>query len=1034
MPTVVGYGLPADGKYTVWTTMSRNDFFYLYSGDAGPGAVANMLLTRRLAVKWFALHSLQAFASSFDYSNSNWMRFYKSRGEMQDAARMMEIQWSIAEAQQPPGVVNEEGSIVSVAAVGDIEAERLRRMRRIEASLVQEDAMSTILQTQDEIVSQETMTEPLVVITNDAADIEAAATSTTTTTIPSLDTATTAAADDDDVAISMPLGVVRDINPLAITTAAESIGGGGGGVGDNTTSTTAITRNSSSIDSGIADLIALLPSLLTAPSPPAHALPDGGGWAQTWALPAHTLTALLLNGPDTATAALTARMAAAEASIATSAALSRIASDLTRTALETRTLSQFPQAIHPAAALAASAVGVVGALVAAALDTNTKGDGVSSITARTAQSAGAAAGATAVNSHAATSLQGASKAVTAMRLDLATARAAHAFGLQLAAAAAPGQESRARLSRASLAAVLHPDDDTRLSNTLRAWSRRHARAARCEPLAAWTIWGEGSTVCDKFDINTDKNTDQIEGGTSIINTEEDARNIDATKNVASSSSSSSSLSHQHSLRTALRGLVLVRSLLLAQHTGKTPSHLLHHPLDTLITPHLPGLQVSTSALTLACKVSSKGEGGSENETPTTATAGHDGDDDTPHFPTKIIERLIALRDSMQLEDDKVALAELTRRNTSPLPSTSLSLSSLSFGTSATVHADESEKAAWVPELEDSLERGGAAGETTGAPPTPPPPENRLVDDRTALSEIAIRLGTALNGRHPLAPLQMKGQVSSRIARALAWLPAFTLPEPEWILLDEKDHHHRSSPPPLPRALLLSPSCYSILHTWAAAGATVLDIHSLETLAWTLGTPLRAWSRAPLSLDAMDLLPPSAAAEGKEVVVLEEGSANTATPQKALIPIWRQRRLFLGENSLQHNSLTTLAPQSSSAAKTPTAYNGWGSSLFNTTSRARVGVALSDAFDVTNGLSRGEGRLNGGGGGGSGGGDRDDDLLSQNYNYHHPHASLAVEVLSVVLSSGQRLLKEYARAGPLSRYTADSDEGGGGGHDMENGSG
>ena len=32
------HGAPPDGRYSVWTTMSRDDFFYLDSGAAGPGA------------------------------------------------------------------------------------------------------------------------------------------------------------------------------------------------------------------------------------------------------------------------------------------------------------------------------------------------------------------------------------------------------------------------------------------------------------------------------------------------------------------------------------------------------------------------------------------------------------------------------------------------------------------------------------------------------------------------------------------------------------------------------------------------------------------------------------------------------------------------------------------------------------------------------------------------------------------------------------------------------------------------------------
>lgn len=50
-PTETGMGLPADGKVSIYSYMSRDDFFYLYSGLAGPGAVTTMVMTGRIKVQ-----------------------------------------------------------------------------------------------------------------------------------------------------------------------------------------------------------------------------------------------------------------------------------------------------------------------------------------------------------------------------------------------------------------------------------------------------------------------------------------------------------------------------------------------------------------------------------------------------------------------------------------------------------------------------------------------------------------------------------------------------------------------------------------------------------------------------------------------------------------------------------------------------------------------------------------------------------------------------------------------------------------------
>lgn len=111
-PVETGFGMPPDGKYSVWTTMSRDDFFYLYSGDAGPGAVASMLLTGRLTVRWLNFAQLKSFAASFDYSNTNWVAFYRTHDMPAEVMRMMQLQWSRADAQGAKAIVKDDGSIV----------------------------------------------------------------------------------------------------------------------------------------------------------------------------------------------------------------------------------------------------------------------------------------------------------------------------------------------------------------------------------------------------------------------------------------------------------------------------------------------------------------------------------------------------------------------------------------------------------------------------------------------------------------------------------------------------------------------------------------------------------------------------------------------------------------------------------------------------------------------------------------------------------------------------------------------------------
>jgi hypothetical protein len=82
-------GLPPDGKYSAYTEVGRDDFFYVYSGAASVGAVATMCLTGRIRVKWLRFHELQNFAMSFDYSTPTWVDFYRKRGQEDQVAVLM---------------------------------------------------------------------------------------------------------------------------------------------------------------------------------------------------------------------------------------------------------------------------------------------------------------------------------------------------------------------------------------------------------------------------------------------------------------------------------------------------------------------------------------------------------------------------------------------------------------------------------------------------------------------------------------------------------------------------------------------------------------------------------------------------------------------------------------------------------------------------------------------------------------------------------------------------------------------------------
>ncbi len=133
-PVTTGFGVPPDGKYRVYTTMSRDDFFYLYSGRAGPGAVSAMVLAGRIKVRWMRFADLGSFASSFVYSTPQWIAYYRRYGHEGEARRLVLSQWEKARASAGSGtplVVDARGELIPRASMGEDGALALERAGRI---------------------------------------------------------------------------------------------------------------------------------------------------------------------------------------------------------------------------------------------------------------------------------------------------------------------------------------------------------------------------------------------------------------------------------------------------------------------------------------------------------------------------------------------------------------------------------------------------------------------------------------------------------------------------------------------------------------------------------------------------------------------------------------------------------------------------------------------------------------------------------------------------------------------------------------
>jgi hypothetical protein len=96
-PVLTGYGdPPASLSQTkpIRVTMGRDDFFYLWSGEASsPALVAALLVTGRVKVdNWLRFGDLRHFVSSFNYATPSWIAFYRGRGQIENVERLFEAQ------------------------------------------------------------------------------------------------------------------------------------------------------------------------------------------------------------------------------------------------------------------------------------------------------------------------------------------------------------------------------------------------------------------------------------------------------------------------------------------------------------------------------------------------------------------------------------------------------------------------------------------------------------------------------------------------------------------------------------------------------------------------------------------------------------------------------------------------------------------------------------------------------------------------------------------------------------------------------
>lgn len=87
-------------RATCVTTLSRDDFFLVYSGKASAAAVGKMCLAGRIKVKGWKFRELQRFAGAFDMTSENWIRFYDDT-KQHPTARFWQAELMVKQDQAP---------------------------------------------------------------------------------------------------------------------------------------------------------------------------------------------------------------------------------------------------------------------------------------------------------------------------------------------------------------------------------------------------------------------------------------------------------------------------------------------------------------------------------------------------------------------------------------------------------------------------------------------------------------------------------------------------------------------------------------------------------------------------------------------------------------------------------------------------------------------------------------------------------------------------------------------------------------------
>jgi hypothetical protein len=906
-PVETGFGMPPDGKYSVWTTMSRDDFFYLYSGDAGPGAVATMLLTGRLTVQWLNFSALKSFAASFDYSNTNWVAFYKAHDMPVEVARMMRLQWSRADARGPYAVVTDDGSIVVDESITP-EARNLLRApwhpakdagietapaaeATTPASEATEPAAGVTAAPASEVTapSDEVAAPATDVKTADAevdqgaapptteaedtakADVNATAPSTASAeidfaiSVEAGDTAPPSTANPDAVGDDVTPELVEEVTQYTVlrdvpfladfalraTLASASDRFEGGEPADATAAVPplALQARSRYEEFGV-ELLTLLPDLLRAPRAVTR-------FGETTAASQSLLNSLAMAAPtDSFAVEVNALVERLEQSLVEAATVDRIRAMLDASQPTVASQSLFsPSKVVSAAGSVIESVGVFAReLIDSATTSRPSPTDAGATTATHPDTAVLAAlpsdAMLIVMNQFRIAQDAASVAAKSLRELLAEARRIRTLGRTLANLALGGGSSLSRL------AML-----THAHNMLTDSGPSFAESALCANFSLYSF-------ADVRDRPTE---------------------------TASASPNADSLS------LALSGLAQARALCGVPGAdgacaGVTDSARARLPPELLwATAAAPAHTAALfrQALPIA-RINIRNDAA----------------------PTEVRERLqrAAARNELGTPPTRKKLP-LTLRCTDEASAPAFGGDVFGF---RGAHAQSASVSGTVMEPMDDASAAASLmeRENEASSARVGDDEEQLASGASAYVDSVAARWHAAHGTHsPLSPIA--SLVSLRkLHSGLLWLPVFST-----------GGSHEETPP-MPHSLL-SPDALATLAAWAHAGngaARVLSAQAFETLAWSLGAGARPFARAPLTLDA-----------------IEQGSS------AVLVPAWRTRRLLFHADSAG-------APDTASRLRSPTLrarprtippriYDGWGSGLFFDTARARVELTLADSTDA-----------------------------------------------------------------------------------------